>query len=76
MGLNHRSEQNPEGSRNTVASAFTVWDGMVEYIVDEHSTVKLNVSNLGNKLYADGLYRGFYSPGAPRKVMLSLKTVF
>ncbi len=76
LGLTHRSEQNPEGSRNTVASAFTIWDGMVEYLVNDNTTVKLNVSNLGNKLYADGLYRGFYSPGAPRKVMLSLKTVF
>jgi catecholate siderophore receptor len=76
LGLTHRSEQNPEGSRNTVASAFTIWDGMVEYTVNDNTTVKLNVSNLGNKLYADGLYRGFYSPGAPRKVMLSLKTVF
>jgi catecholate siderophore receptor len=44
--------------------------------VDENTTVKLNVSNLSNKLYADSLYRGFYGPGSPRKVMLSVKTVF
>ncbi|MGB4061974.1 MAG: TonB-dependent siderophore receptor [Burkholderiaceae bacterium] len=76
LGFTHRGEQNPEGARTVLASAFTVWDGMVEYTVNEKATVKFNVSNLTDKLYADGLYRGFYTPGAPRKAMLSLKTVF
>jgi catecholate siderophore receptor len=76
VGATYRGEQNPEGSRNTVASSFVVWDGMAEYMVDDNTTVKLNISNLSNKLYADSLYRGFYGPGAPRKVMLSVKTVF
>jgi catecholate siderophore receptor len=49
---------------------------MVEYTVDENTTVKLNVSNLTDQLYADALYGGFYTAGAPRKVMLSVKTVF
>lgn len=76
LGVTYRGEQNPEGARNVVASSFAVWDGMVEYVVDEKTTVKFNVSNLTDKLYADGLYRGFYAPGAPRKLMLSVKTVF
>jgi len=76
LGMTYRGEQNPEGQRTVLASAFTVWDGMVEYTVDEKTTVKLNVSNLTDKLYVDALYRGFYTPGAPRKVMLSVKTVF
>ncbi|MEW6695567.1 putative TonB-dependent receptor BfrD [Tepidimonas thermarum] len=76
LGLTHRGAQNPEGQRTIVAPGFTVWDGMVEYTVDERTTVKLNVSNLTDKRYADALYRGFYTPGAPRKVMLSVKTVF
>lgn len=76
LGMTYRGEQNPEGARNVVASSFAVWDGMVEYIVDEKTTVKLNASNLTDKLYADGLYRGFYTPGAPRKLMVSVKTVF
>jgi len=76
LGATYRSEQTPLTSRVNTASAFTVWDGMVEYTVDERTTVKLNVSNLTDKTYADGLYGGFYTPGAPRKVMLSLKTVF
>ena len=76
LGLNHRSSQNPEGNRNVTAPAFTTADAMVEYLVSEATTLKLNVSNLTNKLYADNLYRGFYAPGAARAVQLSLKTSF
>ncbi len=76
LGATYRSEQTPLTSKVNTARAFTVWDGMVEYTVDENTTVKLNVSNLTDKLYADGLYGGFYTAGAPRKVMLSVKTVF
>jgi catecholate siderophore receptor len=76
LGMTYRGEQNPEGQRTVLASSFTVWDGMVEYIVDEKTTVKFNVSNITDKLYADALYRGFYTPGAPRKLMVSVKTVF
>lgn len=76
LGMTYRGEQNPEGQRTVLASAFTVWDGMVEYVVDERTTVKFNVSNITDKLYADALYRGFFTPGAPRKLMLSVKTVF
>jgi catecholate siderophore receptor len=76
LGFTHRSEQNPEGNRTVFAPAFTTWDGMVEYTVDEKTTIKLNVTNLTDKLYADALYRGFYAPGAPRRVFLSVKTVF
>ncbi|WP_082007526.1 TonB-dependent receptor [Tepidimonas taiwanensis] len=76
LGFTHRGEQSPEGNRTVVAPSFTVWDGMIEYTVDEKTTVKLNVTNLTDKTYADALYRGFYAPGAPRRVYLSLKTVF
>ena len=49
---------------------------MVEYSFDDKTSLKLNVSNLTNKLYADTLYRGFYGPGAPRSVQLMLKSRF
>lgn len=76
LGMTYRGEQNPEGQRTVLAKSSTIWDGMVEYVVDERTTVKFNVSNITDKLYADALYRGFYTPGAPRKLMLSVKTVF
>ena len=75
-GLNHRGEQSPEGNRNVVAAAFTTLDAMAEYTFSDATSLKLNVNNLGNKLYADTLYRGFYGPGAPRTVQLSIKTLF
>jgi catecholate siderophore receptor len=76
MGLNHRGAQHPEGNRNARATAFTTVDAMAEYTLNETWSLKLNVSNLSNALYADTLYRGFYTPGAPRTAQLTLKTLF
>ena len=75
-GLNHRGEQSPEGNRNVVAPAFTTLDVMAEYSFSDATTLKLNINNLTDKRYADTLYRGFYGPGAPRTVQVSLKTLF
>ena len=59
-----------------LADSFTTVDAMVEYTLNDKASLKLNVTNLSNKLYADSLYRGFYAPGAPRAVQLTLKTLF
>lgn len=75
-GLNYRGEQSPEGARHLVAQAFTTVDAMAEYNLTDATSLKLNVTNLTDKLYADALYRGFYTPGAARTVQLSLKTLF
>ena len=75
-GLNYRGEQNPEGQRTITAPAFTTIDAMVEYVASANSLVKLSVTNLTNKLYADSLYRGHYIPGADRRIEMSLKTLF
>ncbi len=75
-GVNYRGEQSPDQNRNLVASAFTTADAMVEHNLGANMIAKLNVTNLTNKLYADQLYRGFYVPGATRRVELSLKTLF
>jgi catecholate siderophore receptor len=74
--LNYRGEQNPDGARTKVAAAFTTVDAMAEYAINDANLLKFNVSNLTNKLYADTLYRGFYGPGAPRRVELSWKSMF
>ena len=76
VGANYRSSQNPEGQRAYHAASFVTFDAMAEYTFSEKISLKLNVSNLSNKLYADSLYRGFYQPGAPRKVELTLKALF
>ncbi len=49
---------------------------MAEYSLTDTTLVKLNVTNLTDKLYADALYRGFYTPGAARSLQVTLKTLF
>ena len=75
-GLTYRGAQTPEGARAVQASGFVTADAMVEYSFDDNTSLKLNVTNLSNKLYADTLYRGFYGAGAARSVQLTLKTRF
>ena len=76
LGLNYRSEQTPATSRVNVAPAFTTVDAMAEYVISDRHTLKLNITNLTDKLYADSLYTGFYVPGAGRKVQLTLTSLF
>jgi len=75
-GLNWRGEQNPEGARHVTAKSFVTADAMAEYTINEMWSARLNVSNLADKAYANALYRGFYSPGAPRRTELTLKAMF
>lgn len=75
-GVTWRSEQNPEGNRGVRAPGFATVDAMAEYTINDVWSAKLNVANLADKLYADSLYRGFYAPGAPRRVELSVKALF
>lgn len=76
VGVTYRGPQNPEGARHVTAGGFGVVDAMAEYTFNEKWSAKLNVTNLFDRLYADSLYRGFYAPGAPRRVELTLKTMF
>ena len=76
VGLNWRGSQHPEGNRAVRADRFVTADAMAEYTLNERWTAKLNVTNLADRLYADSLYRGFYAPGAPRRVELTLKSMF
>lgn len=75
-GLNYRGEQQPDGSRSVTADSFVTADLMAEYTFSERWSLKLNVTNVTNKLYADSLYRGFYVPGAERAVQLTAKAMF
>lgn len=76
LGANYRSSQNPEGQRSYKARGFVTFDAMAEYSFNDTMSLKFNVTNLSNKLYADSLYRGFYQPGAPRRFELTLKAQF
>ena len=56
-GLTYRSSQNPEGARHMTAAGFATVDAMAEYSFDDKTSLKLSVTNLADKLYADTLYR-------------------
>ncbi len=75
-GLNYRGKQTSLINSTLTTQAFTTVDAMVEHTVSDNTVLKLNVSNLSNKLYIDQVYSSFYIPGAPRRVELSLKTLF
>lgn len=76
VGANYRSSQSPDGQRTYHTKSFVTFDAMAEYAITPAVSLKLNVTNLTNKLYADTLYRGFYQPGAPRRVEVTLKALF
>ena len=72
-GLNARSSQTPNRNpAGIVAPRYVVGDLLAEYTVSDAVSLKLNVNNVTNKLYADTLYTGHYVPGAGRMVYLSV----
>jgi catecholate siderophore receptor len=77
-GLNFRSGQSPADVTAPAweAPAFVTADLMAEYTINEQYTVKANLSNVTDKLYAESLYRGHYVPGAGRLFQLALTARF
>ncbi|KPF43286.1 TonB-dependent receptor [beta proteobacterium AAP51] len=74
-GLNARSKDKPQQS-SIVARGFVTADLMAEYDAGNGLLLKLNLSNITNKLYADTLYRGHYIAGKPRTVLLTTAVKF
>ena len=72
--MNARSADTPQQS-SIVAPRFVTADVMAEYDAGPVA-FKLNVTNIGNKLYADTLYRGHYTAGKPRTVQLTTTVKF
>ena len=71
-GLNARSSQTPNRNPGWSAPGFVTGDLMAEWVpLRNRLTLKLNVSNATNKLYADALYTGHFVPGAGRLVQLT-----
>jgi len=76
-GLNMRSSQTPNRNPGWSAKGYVTGDLMAEYIVvPEQLTLKLNLTNVTNKLYADALYTGHYIPGAGRLLQLTANWKF
>lgn len=77
-GLNFRSKQSPADTTapSWEAPSFVTGDLMAEYTINQQFTVKANLSNVTNKLYAESLYRGHYIPGAGRMLQVALTAKF
>ena len=58
------------------APAYTKYDALLEYRVNERNTVKLNIDNLTNKVYYSSLYQGWPTPAALRTVRMTLTSKF
>ena len=58
------------------APGYVKADALVEYRVNEGTSVKLNLDNLFDKAYCNTLYRGFAAPGDERSVRLTLTSRF
>ncbi len=75
-GLNFRGEQTPIRNPGWKVPAYVTGDLMAEYIINQMLTVKANISNVSNKLYADSLYSGHYIPGAGRLLQITASAKF
>jgi catecholate siderophore receptor len=59
-----------------VAPAYSLYDAMVSYEVNEQLTLRLNVTNLTDERYIDRVGGGHFIPGAGRSVALTTSVDF
>lgn len=76
LGINFRGEQTPIRNPGWTVDGYVTADVMAEYTMNEKVTLKANVSNITNKLYADALYTGHYIPGAGRVAQVTMNVKF
>ncbi len=77
FGFDGRSGTKPALAEtgSNVAPGYVKADALVEYRL-EPVTFKLNLINLFDRTYADGIYRGFTVPGAGRSAQVTVATRF
>ena len=75
-GVNFRGAQAPNRNPGWLASGYATLELMGEYRFNERYTLKGNVSNVSDRLFADSLYSGHYVPGAGRITQLTLNAKF
>jgi catecholate siderophore receptor len=77
-GINFRAAQAPADvtAPSWSAPGFATLDLMTEYTVNDQISLKANLANVANRVYADQLYRGHYIPGAGRIASLTITSRF
>lgn len=75
-GINFRSEEYANTNRDVQTRPYATLDLMTEYKFSEKVTLKGNLINVTDKLYADAVYNGHYLPGSGRNLQVSLNIKF
>ncbi len=75
-GINFRSEQASAANPDIKAPGYATLDLMGEYQFTERYVLKVNVTNVLDKLYADSLYTNFYVPGSGRNIQATMNIKF
>lgn len=75
-GLNFRSAQTPNRNPGWEVPGYVTADLMAEYTISENFSLKANLTNVTNKLYADAVYSGHYVPGAGRVFQITASIKF
>ncbi|MEO7953942.1 MAG: TonB-dependent siderophore receptor [Polaromonas sp.] len=77
-GLTAVSQNKPANSVTTLnrAPGYVKADALIEYRVNQGTSLKLNIDNMFDKVYYNTLYRGFAAPGDERSVRLTLTSKF
>ena len=77
LGIDGRSKTKPALAEtgSNQAPGYAKADALVEYSL-KPVTFKLNLFNLLDRAYADGIYRGFTVPGVARSAQFSIVTTF
>jgi catecholate siderophore receptor len=71
FGVQHVGSRYTSTNNERLAKAYTTYDMMVGYTINDTVALRLNGYNLSNKEYVDRVGGGHYVPGAERTWMLS-----
>jgi catecholate siderophore receptor len=64
-----------QNANTTAAPAYTRWDALVEYEFKKYS-IRLNMLNLFDRDYYEGVYQGHVVPGIKRSAQLTFNARF
>jgi len=77
VGLNYRSKiYTGSGATEIVQDAYVLTNAMASYAMDKHTKIQLNVNNIFDKTYYEGIGSDGMVYGAPLNAMLSVKYSF
>jgi len=75
--LNYRSKTyTGSGAEEIIQDAYILTNAMISYDVDKHMKLQLNVNNIFDKEYYEGIGYDSMSYGAPRNATFSFKYTF